>query len=584
MRNRVSGTAVALVGMLVFLVGILACSPFERLFGGESFTDQEWETIRSLSPLPAVPPDSTNQYADNPNAAALGQKFFFETRYSAALTVGNDGSNGAVGAEGDTGKMGCANCHHGSGFSDTRSNPNNVSLGVKWTPRNAPSMVNVAFYEWLGWAGKQDSLWTQASRSPESGVNTKGNRCGYAHMVWDYYKAEYEAVFTDHPLPPELDPRHPDGARFPLSCKPKKKDSDPDGPWEGMLAADQDAVNRIMANSGKAIAAYERLLVSRNAPFDQFVAGDRGAISDQAKRGLKLFIGKAACVECHSGPFFTDQKFHNLGVAQEGPHVPAEDQGRYQDLGKAQSHEFNSNSAYSDDPRGRHPELGALQRTEADLGAFRTPTLRNMAKTAPYMHAGQLPTLAEVVVFYNGGGGTEGYVGVRDPEIKALSLTDEEKVQLVAFLETLTGEEIPETLRTKPALPGTESNRGRPDIGTVGDNLQFDKAKLRAPAQSDVVLTFTNTSTVYSHNWVLVQAGTKDEVAAAGLLNGGVDTYWIPLEDSRIIAHSGLLGPGETEEIRFTAPNAGTYQFVCTFPGHSATMFGDFVFLRFGQG
>jgi len=112
-------------------------------------------------------------------------------------------------------------------------------------------------------------------------------------------------------------------------------------------------------------------------------------------------------------------------------------------------------------------------------------------------------------------------------------------------------------------------------IGVVGDTLAFDADHFTASAGSEVVLTFNNRSGVNQHNWVLVQAGTKDDVAAAGLA-AGADNGWIPQGDARVLAHTSLLGPGGSEEIRFTL-EAGTYQFVCTFPGHNLSMFGDFV-------
>src|SRR5690606_11069544 len=112
---------------------------------------------------------------------------------------------------------------------------------------------------------------------------------------------------------------------------------------------------------GKAIAAYERLLISDDAPFDRFVAGDESAISAAAKRGLRLFIGKAACVDCHSGPTFTDNEFYNTGVPQEGPNVPEEDLGRAEDLDGAKKHEFNTGSIYSDNPKLGQKKLEALK-------------------------------------------------------------------------------------------------------------------------------------------------------------------------------------------------------------------------------
>lgn len=407
------------------------------------FSDSERDILDTLSPLPGVPDDPTNAYADNPDAAALGQKLFFETRYSGALSDANDCTDcGSVGDPGDTHLMGCAQCHMPDTFSDTRSRPNSTSLGVGWTTRNTPSLVNVAYYEWYGFAGKQDSLWTQASLSPESGSNSKGDRLGYAHMLYDYYREEYDALFDD-PLPEALDPSAPDADRFPPNGKPKSTDA-PDGPWEMMTEEDQHIINVITANQGKAVAAYERLLVSKDAPFDAFVAGDEDAISVAAKRGLKLFIGKAACVACHSGPTFSDQDFHNTGVPQIGDHVPAEDSGRFADITSVLKHQFNTASEFSDDPNTG--KLDDLEPTEADRGAFRTKQLRNVANSAPYFHTGHIETLRGVVEFYNEGGADDGFVGSKDELMVPLNLSDGEIDDLVAFLESLTGQPIPAEL------------------------------------------------------------------------------------------------------------------------------------------
>jgi len=131
-----------------------------------------------------------------------------------------------------------------------------------------------------------------------------------------------------------------------------------------------------------------------------------------------------------------------------------------------------------------------------------------------------------------------------------------------------------------PSISEQKSKRARPHISTIDDELRFDRARLKETALFKVRQTFSNASTVNQHNWVLVKSGTKDEVAAAAVEAGAANS-WIPPEDDRIIAHTGLLDPGETEEIIFTAPLVGTYQFLCTFPGHSATMFGDFVFVSY---
>jgi len=166
----------------------------------------------------------------------------------------------------------------------------------------------------------------------------------------------------------------------------------------------------------EAIAAYERTVLSTNSAFDQYVSGDQKAMDEAAVRGLTLFKGKARCILCHNGANFTDNQFHNLGVPQVGP--MKEDLGRFSVTG-----------------------------AEKDKGAFKTPTLRSITETAPYMHDGAFKTLEEVVEFMDQGGGNNPHLS---PLVKPLSLTTEEKADLVAFLKALTGEV---TKFTMPQLP-----------------------------------------------------------------------------------------------------------------------------------
>jgi cytochrome c peroxidase len=166
----------------------------------------------------------------------------------------------------------------------------------------------------------------------------------------------------------------------------------------------------------EAIAAYERTVLSTNSAFDKYVLGVQKAMDEAAVRGLALFKGKARCILCHNGPNFTDNQFHNLGVPQVGP--MKEDLGRF-----------------------------AVSRAEKDRGAFKTPTLRSITETAPYMHDGAFKTLEEVVEFMDQGGGSNPNLS---PLVKPLNLTAEEKSDLVAFLKALAGEPIPFSM---PKLP-----------------------------------------------------------------------------------------------------------------------------------
>ena len=158
----------------------------------------------------------------------------------------------------------------------------------------------------------------------------------------------------------------------------------------------------------EAIAAFERTIVSQNSAFDKYLMGNQQAMGEAAVRGMALFKGKARCVLCHNGPNFTDNRFHNLGVPQVGS--LKEDLGRYM-----------------------------VSRQTRDKGAFKTPTLRSIAETAPYMHDGVFKTLEEVVDFKDAGGGANPYLS---PLLKPLNLTAVEKTDLIAFLNALTGEPL----------------------------------------------------------------------------------------------------------------------------------------------
>ena len=197
-----------------------------------------------------------------------------------------------------------------------------------------------------------------------------------------------------------------------------------------MYEADQRTVHEIFANFGKAIAAYERRLVSPNfepSAFDAFMNGREDAMTPGAIRGAKLFIGHAGCVECHSGPMFTDFGFHNIGAPQQGEYVPATDNGRLDGIDALKSDPFNRAGTFSDAVDSAH--LDGLQPTtaltdeqrQALAGQFKTPSLRNISKTAPYMHDGAYQNLWDVVNHYNFGGETGIYAGEKDPPSRPCS-------------------------------------------------------------------------------------------------------------------------------------------------------------------
>ena len=381
------------------------------------FTESEWAVIESLSPLPDKPPPSpTNRVADNPDAAQLGQMFFFDARFSKEGTVS------------------CATCHSPfHGFADVEA----TSLGNRLGTRNSPTLLNAAYNKWQFWDGRAETLWAQALFALEGEEEQAGTRLQYAHLIKRHYEAEYESVFGTLP-------KLEDATRFPPNGKPGNV------AFDNMSEVDQIAVNTVFANIGKAIAAYERLLITPNAPFDRYVTGDEEAITLEAKRGLKIFIGKGVCVLCHGTPHFRDNDFHNLGIPQ-GP-LP-EDTGRFQGIAKLLADPFNSAGIYSDSRVDAANTLNLLEPRLEHQGEFKTPTLRNVALTPPYFHTGEFPTLASVIEFNDAGGTTNEFAGRRAAPVEPLHLSEQEKRDLVEFLETLTGEPPPAHLLIKPKLP-----------------------------------------------------------------------------------------------------------------------------------
>ena len=296
-----------------------------------------------IGPLPLVPIP-----ANNPQTAAkveLGKKLYFDPRLS--------GNNW----------ISCATCHTPTlGFTDGLPR----MLGgptAKEGGRNSPTIINSAYNDLQFWDGRAATLEEQALgpiQNPNEMFETLDNVVKKLSGIPGYVKAFKEVFGT------------------------------------GVTA---DGIAR-------AIAAFERTIVFANSPFDRYIQGDEGAMSESAKRGMNLFNGKAECIKCHNGPNFTDNKFHNIGVPADGP--LKEDLGRYN-----------------------------VTKVEADKGAFKTPTLRNITETVPYMHNGFFPTLFEVVQFYNGGGGRSEN---KSPDIHGLHLNGQEVADLIEFMKALTGE------------------------------------------------------------------------------------------------------------------------------------------------
>ena len=416
--------AKAFVGA-VFLGLLTATAAYGVLQSRTGWTDDEQALLRSLSlsSLGALPADPSNRYADDPAAARLGHELFFDTRLSS------------------TGTVSCASCHM-----PERAFQDGVALakGVGNTTRRTMPVAGTAHSPWQFWDGRADSQWGQALGPLESAVEHGGDRTQYAHVIAEQYRQQYEAVFG----------RLPDVAGLPAHAGPVS-DTVRAAEWSRIPAARREEISRVYANIGKAIAAYERHIGFAPSRFDRYVDAELGgrphtsesAFTRDEEQGLRLFIGKASCINCHNGALLTDNSFHNTGIALPESALPA-DSGRAVGVRQAIAGEFSCTSRYSDAKPADCGELRfAVTEGEELVRAYKTPSLRNVADRAPYMHAGQVSTLAEVLRHYN----EAPRAPVGHSELKPLGLSREELRQLEAFLRTLTGPlSAPDGYLTRP--------------------------------------------------------------------------------------------------------------------------------------
>lgn len=389
----------------------------------DGWTSAELEQLRSLSlaELEPLPADPTNRVADDPRAADLGRRLFFDERLS---------SNGRVA---------CSTCHRPErGFQDGVA----LATGVGTTGRRTMPIAAMARAPFLFWDGRKDSLWAQALGPLESAVEHGGTRAQFAHAIAAHHRGEYETVFG--PLP--------DLSAVPAQAAPVG-DAAATAAWAELSESERDAVTAVFVNIGKAIAAYERRITFGPSRFDRYVEAvtsgrsGRGLFNDEEVAGLRLFIGRANCTQCHNGPLLTNNEFHNTGVPKRRE-LPL-DRGRLAGATAVLGDEFNCRSRWSD-AREHCPELEYMATADDALDrAYKVPSLRNVAERAPYMDAGQFATLGEVLEHYNRA--PEAPSG--RTELRPLGLTATELRQLEAFLRTLSGPlEV-----DGPAAPGPAS-------------------------------------------------------------------------------------------------------------------------------
>ena len=386
--------------MLVVALGWLGSASAQPDATGV-WTAAEWAKARRLSPLPPLPPDATNALADNDKAAALGHQLFFDPRLS---------PHG----------VSCATCHQ-----PERGMADGLPVGNTLAPvhRNTMTIVNVAYYRWLTWDGSRDSLWHQAVGPIESPKEMGSSRLYAVRAVMRHYGPALQEVVE---LPPGWEALWP---QLPQAGQPGE------AAFDGLPLEQQTAVNRVFSAMLKCIAAYERNIVSAAAPFDRYVAGDAAALSLASRRGFQHFL-RLACDTCHNTPLFSDDEFHNLGL----PPRPEPDPGRADGLPRLQQSAFRGSGPYSDGPPAARAEDYRVGK--ALLGTFRTPSLREVAQTAPYGHNGAVATLEDWFTHYAEvtAKPPADAVGHLSPALSPVRMTPGERADLIAFLHSLSSD------------------------------------------------------------------------------------------------------------------------------------------------
>jgi cytochrome c peroxidase len=339
------------------------------------------DSIEVALPEGVLPPDVP---AENPTTAAkveLGRKLYFDRRLSTDGTIA------------------CASCHDPKhAFVDPRGKATSAGVGGASGARNAPTVLNAAFLMSQFWDGRAATLEAQAVQPLVNPIE-HGFKDAAAVVTklrsLDDYKPLFKAAF----------------------------------------GSDAIEIGRV----GQAVASFERTLLSLDAPIDRFLKGDASALSDPAKRGWELFNAKARCNTCHGHvealPLFTDDDFHNIGVGVGNLDFEAVSRRAAAAVESGRSLDELALTDADASALGRF----LVTREPRHLGAFKTPQLRNVARTAPYMHDGSEPTLAAVIDFYNRGGNANPYL---DGGMRPLSLTDAEKADLVALLESFTSSDL----------------------------------------------------------------------------------------------------------------------------------------------
>lgn len=342
-----------------------------------------------------VPASPTNAHANDVAAAELGRQLFFDKRLSVDGTIA------------------CATCHDPAhGFSD----PHPFSVGVRGQlgNRHAMPITAVAFQSFTLWDGRGDSVWMQPLKAIENPKEMDMTRLELARVLATAYKSEYTAVFGEMPA---LD-------ATPVRGKPGMV------AWDTLPEPVRNDLDEVAANAGKALEAFERTVLCADTRFDQWTRGEIN-LTDQEMNGAQAFVDHN-CTRCHSGPAFSDGKFHNIGI-------PSADRGRIVGRDLLLADEFNGVGLFSDDLAAGKAKLAAVATETDGEGAFRTASLRGAGQRTFFGHASHKETLHDFIQdVYQGGRNRRGAtVGTLDPLLNDVNVPRDELDDLVAFLHTL---------------------------------------------------------------------------------------------------------------------------------------------------
>lgn len=434
----------------------------------------EKELLQEVSKMTFSASDLPKFTTEQLRLAKFGKKLFFDQRFSANK------------------KVACATCHQPE---KTYSDGLQFGQGIGTTLRRTPSVINTFAAFWFFWDGRADSLASQALGPLEHPMEHGISRTHLVRLVKDHYLKEYEEHFGKFPeslsdeLPLEAKPEDPafetsakmsaytlasiDSFRVQdallvksgrLGISPAKlvaelSDFTPQTPqawltaWQQLSQEQQDAVNNVFINFGKAIAQYETGIIAVSSPFDKFAANLKSGkpaeksfvqgFKQDELDGLRLFIGPGNCTSCHMGPHFSDQQFHNIGLPLQKELV-LELQDLYLDVGRSmgvlmvKKSAFNCQAGVIKEDRESCYELPWLEPENLELvGAFKTPSLRNVAERPPYSHDGRFSSLQGILEHYNEMPEDAG-IGHREETLVPLNFDKDQLRKLELFLSALT--------------------------------------------------------------------------------------------------------------------------------------------------